>query len=64
MPYKKLNISTPKPVPSWANHALGGQETQRAKNVAGLPFVFKVKTLLLHIENVQTRLLAQNPLKM
>ena len=41
MPYEKLDISTPKPVLSWANHALGGQETQRAKNIAGLPFVFK-----------------------
>ncbi len=40
MPYEKLDISSPKPVLSWANHALGGQETQMAKNVAGLPFVF------------------------
>jgi len=63
MPYEKLYISTPKPVFSWANHALGGQETQMAKNVAGLHFVFKVKTLLLHIESAKTRLLTQKPLK-
>ena len=41
MPYEQLNISTPKPVLSWANHELGSQETQMAKNMASLPFVFK-----------------------
>ncbi len=46
MPYEKLDISTPKPVLSWANHALGGQETQMAKNVANLPFVFKHVALM------------------
>ncbi|MBW4664481.1 MAG: RtcB family protein [Chroococcus sp. CMT-3BRIN-NPC107] len=46
MPYEKLDISTPKPVLSWANHALGGQETQMAKNVASLPFVFKHVALM------------------
>ncbi len=46
MPYEKLDISTLKPVLSWANHALGGQETQMAKNVAGLPFVFKHVALM------------------
>ena len=46
MPYEKLDLSTPKPVLSWANHALGGQETQMAKNVANLPFVFKHVALM------------------
>ncbi|WP_009629983.1 RtcB family protein [Synechocystis sp. PCC 7509] len=46
MPYEKLDITTPKPVLSWANHALGGQETQMAKNVASLPFVFKHVALM------------------
>ncbi|KJH71558.1 hypothetical protein UH38_12245 [Aliterella atlantica CENA595] len=41
MPYEKLDISSSKPVLSWANHALGKEETKMAKNVAGLPFVFK-----------------------
>src|SRR6476469_3148632 len=41
MPYEKLEISTPKPVLSWANHPLGADETKMAKNVASLPFVFK-----------------------
>jgi tRNA-splicing ligase RtcB len=41
MPYEPLKISTPKPVLSWANHELGSQETQMAKNMASLPFVFK-----------------------
>jgi len=46
MPYEKLEITTPKPVLSWANHALGSQETQMAKNVASLPFVFKHVALM------------------
>ena len=41
MPYEQLKISTPSPVLSWANHALGPEETKMAKNVASLPFVFK-----------------------
>lgn len=40
MPYEKLDINTSKPVLSWANHALGKEETKMANNVAGLPFVF------------------------
>ena len=46
MPYEKLNISTPAPVLSWANHALGAEETKMAKNVASLPFVFKHVALM------------------
>ncbi len=41
MPYERLNLSTPKPVLSWANHSLQHKEYQMAKNVASLPFVFK-----------------------
>jgi len=46
MPYEKLEISTPTPVLSWANHALGLEETKMAKNVASLPFVFKHVALM------------------
>ncbi|MGL5133606.1 MAG: RtcB family protein, partial [Planktothrix sp.] len=46
MPYETLNLSTPKPVLSWANHDLGSAETQMAKNVASLPFVFKHVALM------------------
>ncbi|URD48363.1 RtcB family protein [Chroococcidiopsis sp. CCNUC1] len=46
MPYEKLEINTPAPVLSWANHALGHEETQMAKNVASLPFVFKHVALM------------------
>ncbi len=46
MPYQQLNISTPKPVLSWAAHALGHEETKMAKNVASLPFVFKHVALM------------------
>ena len=46
MPYEKLQISTPAPVLSWANHALGSEETKMAKNVASLPFVFKHVALM------------------
>ncbi len=46
MPYKKLELSTPAPVLSWANHALGNEETKMAKNVASLPFVFKHVALM------------------
>ncbi len=46
MPYEKLEITTPKPVLSWANHPLGHEETKMAKNVASLPFVFKHVALM------------------
>ena len=46
MPYAQLELSTPKPVLSWANHALASAETQMAKNVASLPFVFKHVALM------------------
>jgi tRNA-splicing ligase RtcB (3'-phosphate/5'-hydroxy nucleic acid ligase) len=46
MPYEELKLSTSKPVLSWASHDLGSQETQMAKNVASLPFVFKHVALM------------------
>ncbi|NCO73652.1 MAG: RNA-splicing ligase RtcB [Cyanobacteria bacterium] len=46
MPYEQLNLSTPKPVLSWANHDLGFEETAMAKNVASLPFVYKHVALM------------------
>lgn len=46
MPSEKLQISTPSPVLSWANHALSSEETKMAKNVASLPFVFKHVALM------------------
>ncbi|MFW6359634.1 MAG: RtcB family protein [Chroococcales cyanobacterium] len=46
MPYEQLQLSTPTPVLSWANHALASHETQMAKNVASLPFVFKHVALM------------------
>jgi tRNA-splicing ligase RtcB (3'-phosphate/5'-hydroxy nucleic acid ligase) len=46
MPYESLNLSTPVPVFSWANHDLGHDETKMAKNVASLPFVFKHVALM------------------
>ena len=46
MPYEPLNVSTPVPVLSWANHELGSNETKMAKNVASLPFVFKHVALM------------------
>jgi len=46
MPYEELKLSTPSPVLSWANHALGSEETRMAKNVASLPFVFKHLALM------------------
>ncbi|MBZ8182123.1 RtcB family protein [Oscillatoria salina] len=46
MPYAQLKLSTDKPILSWANHELGSQETQMAKNVASLPFVFKHVALM------------------
>lgn len=46
MAAETLNLSTPKPVLSWAGHPLGASETQMAKNVASLPFVFKHVSLM------------------
>lgn len=46
MPYENLELSTPSPVLSWANHPLGDNETKMAKNVASLPFVFKHVALM------------------
>lgn len=46
MPHEQLNLSTPNPVLSWANHDLEGKEIQMAKNVASLPFVYKHVALM------------------
>ncbi len=46
MSYEELEFNTESPVLSWANHELGGQEIQMAKNVASLPFVFKHLALM------------------
>jgi len=46
MPYEDLKLSTAKPVLSWANHDLGNNEQQMARNVASLPFVFKHVALM------------------
>ncbi len=46
MAYEKLEISTAKPVLSWAGHPLGHEEIQMAKNVASLPFIFKHVALM------------------
>ena len=46
MPYEQLELSAPAPVLSWANHPLGHQETNMARNVASLPFVFKHVALM------------------
>lgn len=46
MPYESLQLATPKPVLSWANHPLGSDENKMAKNVASLPFVFKHVALM------------------
>lgn len=46
MSYETLQIKTSSPVLSWANHALGPEEIQMAKNVASLPFVFKHVALM------------------
>ena len=46
MPHEKLELTTPKPVLSWANHELGNRESQMAANVASLPFVFKHVALM------------------
>ncbi len=46
MSYSPLNIKTPHPVLSWANHDLASQELTMAKNVASLPFIFKHVALM------------------
>ncbi|WP_199245836.1 RtcB family protein [[Phormidium] sp. ETS-05] len=46
MPYQDLELSTPKPVLSWANHQLGYEEMRMARNVASLPFVYKHVALM------------------
>ena len=46
MPHEQLNLSSNKPVLSWANHQLDHREAQMAKNVASLPFVFKHVALM------------------
>lgn len=46
MTYETLALSTPTPILSWAGHELGPQETQMAKNVASLPFVYKHISLM------------------
>jgi tRNA-splicing ligase RtcB (3'-phosphate/5'-hydroxy nucleic acid ligase) len=46
MPHEELNLSSNKPVLSWANHQLDSREAQMAKNVASLPFVFKHVALM------------------
>ena len=46
MSNRTLNLKTEKPILSWANHELGSEETQMAKNVANLPFVFKHVALM------------------
>lgn len=46
MAYETLELSTPTPILSWAGHELGSQETQMAKNVASLPFVYKHISLM------------------
>jgi tRNA-splicing ligase RtcB (3'-phosphate/5'-hydroxy nucleic acid ligase) len=46
MPHEELDLSSNKPVLSWANHRLDSREAQMAKNVASLPFVFKHVALM------------------
>jgi tRNA-splicing ligase RtcB len=46
MPYQTLPVTTRVPVLSWAGHALRHDEIQMAKNVAGLPFMFKHVSLM------------------
>jgi tRNA-splicing ligase RtcB (3'-phosphate/5'-hydroxy nucleic acid ligase) len=46
MPHEQLDISSNKPVLSWANHQLDHREAQMARNVASLPFVFKHVALM------------------
>ncbi|MEM7595453.1 MAG: RtcB family protein, partial [Cyanobacteria bacterium P01_A01_bin.83] len=46
MPHEQLNLSSSKPVLSWANHQLDRRESEMASNVAALPFVFKHVALM------------------
>ncbi|MEM8719361.1 MAG: RtcB family protein [Cyanobacteria bacterium P01_G01_bin.39] len=46
MPHEQLNLSSNKPVLSWANHQLDRRESEMASNVAALPFVFKHVALM------------------
>lgn len=46
MPYEKLDLTSNKPVLSWANHELSDRESQMAQNVASLPFVYKHVSLM------------------
>jgi tRNA-splicing ligase RtcB (3'-phosphate/5'-hydroxy nucleic acid ligase) len=46
MPYEQLELSSPRPVLSWAGHPLSDRETKMAQNVASLPFVFKHVALM------------------
>ena len=46
MPYETLPLTTRAPVLSWAGHALRPDETEMARNVASLPFVFKHVSLM------------------
>ncbi len=46
MPYQPLNLTTEKPILSWANHGLKSEELRMAKNVAALPFLFKHVALM------------------
>jgi tRNA-splicing ligase RtcB (3'-phosphate/5'-hydroxy nucleic acid ligase) len=46
MAYESLELSTPLPVLSWANHDLAHEEQKMARNVASLPFVFKHVALM------------------
>jgi tRNA-splicing ligase RtcB (3'-phosphate/5'-hydroxy nucleic acid ligase) len=46
MPYEIFDRSASTPVLSWANHDLSPAEMKMARNVAGLPFVFKHVALM------------------
>ncbi|MEL6930260.1 MAG: RtcB family protein, partial [Cyanobacteria bacterium J06600_6] len=46
MPHEQLDLSSHKPVLSWANHELDRRESEMASNVASLPFVFKHVALM------------------
>ena len=46
MPYQELELSTPKPVLSWAGHELSRNEAKMAQNMATLPFVYKHVALM------------------
>lgn len=46
MPHNTLDLKTTSPILSWAGHDLAPKETQMAKNVASLPFVYKHVALM------------------